>query len=439
MTQLVKALSIVLTLSATVLAQMPTESKMMEIEQSILTFFTGNDPSALDSVLEHFVEIKNQTELAQELQAIKEQLSIYTESIGVDGTPNGLQFYFSSVAGEKVLAVDIAGEGISAIRLEAVAPRMVLTKQNISALVDSLESAGYAGLLYAQSNGDVWIEQPFGFAIPSLNLKNTSETIFAIGSRPIDFTVAGIQLLDQQGKLSVNDFITEFFTDVPSDKVSMTVQHLLTGASGLPDFFETEDDWDADLAWIDRETAEQRLLNIELLFKPGTANQHSHAAFGLLAAIIERVSGQPYYTFIKTNFFEPAGMKRTGEYGESLTFSLSDFAEGMGPQRVGLPNIPPNWGPTSWLIKGSGGMFSTLDDLQRFYQFIHSGNVLDEEHQQIFKGEMIQLDGSMRGFELFSISSYEQNRSLYLFLNQIPDRDGIRQVFRGLEQMMLGN
>jgi CubicO group peptidase (beta-lactamase class C family) len=129
-------------------------------------------------------------------------------------------------------------------------------------------------------------------------------------------------------------------------------------------------------------------------------------------------------------------MTRTGEYGSALGYSFDEFAEGGGPEFVGTPNIPPNWGPTSWLIKGSGGMYSSLGDLQKFYALMRSGEVLDEEHNQYFFGESVNLDGSMRGFELFTISSPSRQTSMYLFLNNIPDREGMREIFRALERFI---
>ncbi|MGB0348035.1 MAG: serine hydrolase domain-containing protein, partial [Balneolaceae bacterium] len=280
-------------------------------------------------------------------------------------------------------------------------------------------------------------EKPFSFANKILEQPNSVNTIFGTGSRPIDYTIAGIMLLDQMGKLEVDDTITIFYENVPQDKQAITINHLMTGQSGLPDFFDVERDWNPDLQWISRDEAEQRLLNITLHFEPGSDRQHSHAAFGLLAAIIERVSGMDYYEFLKEHFFDPAEMTRTGEYGSTLGFSFDEFAEGGGPELIGSPNIPPNWGPTSWLIKGSGGMYSTLGDLQKFYEFIRSGEVLDEEHNQRFWRESVNLDGSMRGFELFTISFPNKQSSLYLFLNNIPDRDGLRNVFRALEKFLL--
>lgn len=176
------------------------------------------------------------------------------------------------------------------------------------------------------------------------------------------------------------------------------------------------------------------MLSQELLFEPGTDRSHSHGAFGMLAAIIEIVSGQGYYEFISKNFFEPAGMKRTGEYGEKKELTINDFAAGGGPLFVGLPNIPPNWGPTSWLVKGSGGMYSTLDDLINFYDLVRSKKVLDTEHNQWFTKSSFNLDGSDRGFELFS-AYLPPNSEIYLFLNNSGNAD-FRQIIRALEDLI---
>jgi CubicO group peptidase (beta-lactamase class C family) len=289
--------------------------------------------------------------------------------------------------------------------------------------------------VYARIKGKVVLKRAFGPANKALGIPNEIDTVFGTGSRPIDYTVAAIYLLDQKGLLRLDDPITLFFKEVPGDKQPITIRHLLTGQSGLPDFFDNDDDWDPDLAWIDRDSAVKRLLAQRLLFPPGKNREHSHGAFGLLAAIIEKAAQKPYYSYIRENFLDPAGMKRTGEYGESRGLQLSDFAAGGGPQIVGLPNIPPNWGPTSWLIKGSGGMYSTLDDLLTFYRFIRSGRVLDVEHSAHFLQSAFNVDGSDRGFELFS-AYMPPDTEVFLFLNEPGDREKLRGLFRALGSLV---
>lgn len=78
-------------------------------------------------------------------------------------------------------------------------------------------------------------------------------------------------------------------------------------------------------------------------------------------------------------------MNHTNEYGKTSGHKLPDFAVGAGPQKVGLPNIPPNWGPTSWLIKGSGGMYSTLEDLLKFYDYVRSDSLFETKYRKQFE------------------------------------------------------
>jgi CubicO group peptidase (beta-lactamase class C family) len=331
--------------------------------------------------------------------------------------------------------LDREEQKIADFELLAPPPSLKLSLATLLDTFDSLATEGLSGLFFYKLKGEVILKKPFGMANRGLHLPNTENIIFGTGSRPIDYTVAAIQLLDQQGKLSLDDPITKFIDEVPDDKTPITIRHLMTGQSGLPDFFDNDEDWDPDLAWVDRHTAMQRMMNQKLLFKPGTADEHSHGAFGLLAAIIETVSNQAYYAFLREHFFDPAGMDRTGEYGEVRDLQVADFAVGGGPQKIGLPNIPPNWGPTSWLIKGSGGMYSTLGDLQKFYSYLRSGKVLDESHQRPFRQATVNLDGSMRGFELFS-AYLPPDTELYLFLNETGDRSQLRALFRGLEALL---
>lgn len=81
------------------------------------------------------------------------------------------------------------------------------------------------------------------------------DTILAIGSTPIDFTKAGILLLAERGKLSLDDPITKYFDKVPDEKKAITLKHLMTGRSGLQDFHDVPEDRDPDHGWIDRAEA----------------------------------------------------------------------------------------------------------------------------------------------------------------------------------------
>ena len=322
-----------------------------------------------------------------------------------------------------------AGPGAPAI------PR--LTRQTLAATFDRLEADGWSGVVHVRLDGQVALERAFGEANPALEHKMRVDTVFGTGSHPTEYTMAAIYLLVEDGRIDLDDSIARHLQDVPADKQTMTIRHLLTGASGLPDFIHTAEDWNPDLAWIDRPTAERRILTAPLRFTPGEGRAHSHAAFGLLAAIVERAAGRSYRDVLRDRIFAPAGMTRSGFYGESLGLSLSDFAVGGGPERVGLPNIPPNWGPTSWLVMGSGGMVSTLPDLLRFYAFVRDGGVLDAGHAARFRGPTTSLDGSDRGFELFHVYNPPGSEAI-LMVNRTGGREAFRGLIRGLEELVAG-
>ena len=316
----------------------------------------------------------------------------------------------------------------------------------ITLAVDTLESQidavmaenGYSGVVFVAIDGETLVEKAYGLAHSDPETPITLDTAFGIGSRPIDFTIAAIYLLEQRGLLSQDDTLGDYLENVPDDRSGITIRHMLNGQSGLPDFPANESDWDADLAWIDRAEFERRTLEIPLLFAPGDGEAHSHWAFGMLAAIVERVSGQSYGVFLRENFFDPAGMARTGSYGETRDLAMTDFAAGGGAQH-GLPNIPPNWGPTSWLVMGSGGMFSTLSDLRRFYAHITQSGVLEPRYTELFLSPRAGLDGSDRGFELFSFSDEEFSDQAYVMLSRSGEPGSIMQIVRPLVTLLRDN
>ena len=327
---------------------------------------------------------------------------------------------------------------ITALRTEAGASPPEVSWDGVDELVSGMEEKGFSGVLYLAHDNETVLREAYGKSNRALGYDTELDTVFGIGSTPIDFTVAGVLLLAQQGKLSLDDSIDRFFDDVPANKRGLTIRHLISGQSGLPDFHDIESDWDPDLAWIDRDEAVHRILAQPLLFAPGKGNAHSHSAYGLVAAIIERVSGQRYFKYLSSRFFEPAGMQRTGMNGDARGLGLRDFAVGYGPSSVGVPNIPPNWGPTSWLVMGSGGMYSTLADMLRFYRFVQSGDVLDKEHAARLGGETVAVGGSDRGFYFFYASNGRGNTAM-LLMNGEGRTPEVRGLSQALEALVMSN
>jgi CubicO group peptidase (beta-lactamase class C family) len=379
--------------------------------------------------------------LLQRLLAVRTAVDGAVNDVSLEREPDGLLL---TLVGQRevVLPLEIDDTGL-VIRLDAMRPAAAppaddslwlgLTWGSLPARFDTAARRGFSGVVLARRSGDTVLRAAYGLADPATQHRTELETVYGIGSTPIDFTITGIMLLGQRGKLGLDDSIATLLENVPADKRGITVRQLLTGRSGLPDFHDVPaEDWDPDLAWISRATAEQRILALPLLFTPGSDDRHSHAAFVLLAAIIEHVDGRSYREFVRSEILEPVGMARTGFYGETLGLAVSDFAVGPGPSRVGLPNIPPNWGPTSWLVMGSGGMFSTLDDMARYYDAIDTGQLLTGEWANWQQGPGVGAGGSDRGFFIFRTT--DGLGSSILFLMNGEGRDpAIRRMTRALE------
>ena len=276
-----------------------------------------------------------------------------------------------------------------------------LTWDTLESALEAAAEEGFCGSVLAVRGGEIVLDRGFGFADPERAHAVTPQTLFAIGSTPIDFTHGAILLLEQEGKLSLDDPIGTYFDDVPADKRGITLEHLRTGRSGLLDFPGIPGvDANLDLSWVDRDEFMRRIFASQLRFEPGTENEHSHSAWGVLAAIVEIVSGQDYETFVRENFFEPAGMQRTGHFPLASRFPAEQVAVGLGGNVWGDVNAPSHWGETSWLVLGSGGMISTPGDLYRWRQFLASGDVLGPAAQSRYglHGASLFEGGNDRGF-----------------------------------------
>ncbi len=404
-----------------------------EAIQFHLSAYAGVDPRKLtrDEVdalaakhdRDHFAEKFTASTTVEHRRALIERILDVlstTESIDATISPDWVEVEFRGPETVYIVMFETESEapyGITSLELKDVTStrrRYKLTADNLVESFDALAKNGFTGVVHVRKDGHVLLDKAYGLANKEFQYPMTRRTVIGIGSTPMDFTLVSILLLEQRGVLSRDDSLDKFFDNVPADKRAITIRHLLTGRSGLPNFFHVEDDWDADIAYIDRKTAEQRLFAQELLFEPGTESSHSHGAYGLLASIIERATGKDYYHFLKENFFDPAEMTRTALNGDSMGLPLSEFAVGQGPMFFGLPNIPPNWGKTSWLVMGSGGMCSSMEDMLKFFALVRSEKVLRSPYNERFNRFGASINGSMRGAYLSHAYRGAENEAIVM-------------------------
>lgn len=222
----------------------------------------------------------------------------------------------------------------------------------LNARFDELAEAGFAGFAVIAQEGEIIFSRGAGVADPETQRPFTLDTQIDTGSITKSFTGMAIANLIDSGRLSPDAVLAEFFDDLPADKAGITVQQLLTHSAGFPgavgdDF--AEDGW---------ETFAANAFNADLLFEPGTRYAYSNVGFSLLAAIIERVTGQGYEDYLVNNLLVPAGITHTGyelAYDDALA----------ARSRTGQPVRDASWGghAPSWYLIGNGGLVSTPRDM----------------------------------------------------------------------------
>jgi CubicO group peptidase (beta-lactamase class C family) len=164
--------------------------------------------------------------------------------------------------------------------------------------------------------------------------------------------------------------MTRYLPDVPADKFEITLYHLLTHTAGLGMY--SGGDYDVSL----RDETISRILAAPLQSKPGEAFSYSNPGYSLLAAIIERVSGEGYETFLRANLFEPSGMRMTGY--RLPKWEGSQLARGyMDARDQGTP-LDHQWADSGpyWNLFGNGGMLSTAGDLHKWAQALKGEEIL---------------------------------------------------------------
>ena len=246
-------------------------------------------------------------------------------------------------------------------------------EQQVDALFAKWNRPGMPGaVVEVIRDRTVVLVKGYGQADLERNVPMTPSASFTVGSNSKQFTAFSIYLLEQDGKLALDDDIRKYLPEVPDFGKTITIRHLLHHTSGLRDYFDLMfmtgtrvDDvitQEAGLALVKR----QRALN----FAPGQEYVYSNTGYLLLGQIVQRVSGMPLAEFARLRIFEPLGMTHTR------------FLHGYGtlvPQRA-LPYLPSGAGGYEYVAvgdsaDGAGGLVATAGDLALWDRNFYDGRV----------------------------------------------------------------
>lgn len=239
--------------------------------------------------------------------------------------------------------------------------------------------AGEPGLaVLVIKDGEVILEKGYGLADLQTKEPITPNTSFNTGSISKTFVMNGIMMLEQEGKLSIEDPLDKYFAEFKNPEIAKTVRiyHLLNHSSGLIDSRKVSEDSVFYLTAKDYENFAPVMANESTGFEPGSQFEYSNPAYNALALIIEKVTGKRWQDYIIDNIFKPSGLDDSkitdGPYPETgvahayvhtgKTFVEDDYGE--------EPTFP---------AAGNGGVWSSVRDLYKYEQALQKALFLPAE------------------------------------------------------------
>jgi D-alanyl-D-alanine carboxypeptidase len=207
-------------------------------------------------------------------------------------------------------------------------------------------------------DGKVVLRKGYGMANLELGVPNSPEMVFELGSVTKQFTAASILLLQERGKLRVEDEITRYLPDFPTHGQTITIENLLTHTSGIPSYTGLPE-------WFAKIREDLKPADVIALFKdkplefnPGERWVYDNSGFFLLGAIVEKVSGESYERFVEEEIFQKLGMTHS-RYGHPDEL-IPRRASGYSKDEKGFHNADYISMTSPY---AAGALMSTVDDL----------------------------------------------------------------------------
>ncbi|HZH68228.1 MAG TPA: serine hydrolase [Chitinophagales bacterium] len=275
-------------------------------------------------------------------------------------------------------SLSMAGDNISTINKRATDifdwSEANYTKESISKIDEyytSLHNRGvFNGNILIAHKGQPIYQKSLGYAVKSTGEKLTSQSTFQLASTSKPFTATAILILHERGQLDIDDVVSKYFPDFPYKRV--TIRHLLSHRSGIPDymklgsFFNQKFISNEDVMQMFARHRPRALHSANGVFKYNNSN------YVVLAALVEKISGDSFADFLHDNIFRPLGMNSTWVWHPT---QKRKKGQTYGYNRSWVPRTPDKYNGTS----GDKGIYSTAEDLLKWDLAWHNCNLLKEE------------------------------------------------------------
>jgi CubicO group peptidase (beta-lactamase class C family) len=247
-------------------------------------------------------------------------------------------------------------------------------------------SAGkFSGSVLLARDGKVILSKGYGMASLELMASNTPQMEFRIGSLSKQFTAMAIMILQERGKMRVQDSVCQYVPECPPAWTGVTLHHLLTHTSGIPELLSFPDFQQTMALPSTVAQTVERFRHKPLDFVPGEKFKYSNSGYVLLGYIIERVTGQTYETFLKENIFEPLKMSGTGsDHNDLIIKNRAAGYSKRGDTLINAPYIDMS------IPTGGGSLYSTVEDLFLWDQALAAERLLKKSsYAMMFKPYVI--------------------------------------------------
>jgi len=269
-----------------------------------------------------------------------------------------------------IFKLAIAGSVASTL----AAPLAAQDPQRLEQVVqEEVNSGEFMGAVLVAKDGVILLNDAWGSANLEWQIDNTELTKFRIGSVTKQFTAVGMLLLQEEGKLSLDDKVSDFFPNPPKSWKNITLRHLVRHTSGLPNVTSLEEFKTQKFLPTSQDDLINMFADLPLEFEPGSDWNYSNSGYILLSRVIEIVSDQSYADFVRTRIFDPLGMKETA-IDVSATI-VPKRASGYSPSDKGTINAEYVY---MGIPTGAGALYSTTGDLLRWQRALFGGKVLSE-------------------------------------------------------------
>jgi CubicO group peptidase (beta-lactamase class C family) len=260
----------------------------------------------------------------------------------------------------------------------------------------SIEEHAFSGVISVRQQGRVLYERAAGYADRSNKIANTLATRFGIASGTKFFTALAIGKLIEAQKLSFDTKLKDCIAlNIPRYSQEITIRHLLTHTSGIPDYYDEEkisdfDTFSLSTPWYALKGPRDYLAVLPdeaMKFAPGERFAYSNSGYILLGVVIEELTGQKYQDFVEQAIFKAIGMDRSGYFAlnklpEQTALGYVEEANGW---RTNVYNLP--------IVGASdGGAFTTVQDIASLWEAFWGYAILPKALVEIYAQPYVKAE-----------------------------------------------